>query len=144
MGGQNRLQLTLTIADREVRHSRIQYSEYGDIEIEHTRHIEDSRKMMEYAEQLYNEAKQETDPTLIMQKAGKIFWLICQAKPWLRGDPSIAEMLVKTLLAAKGIELSLWKIGIVPWEEVMKESDSDLFAAKFAALMSPMPASSHP
>ena len=65
---------------------------------------------------------------------GLVFWWICQAKPWERGDPSIAEILIKSYCMERGINLPPWKAGIVPWEEVMKTFNPLKFAERFHEL----------
>jgi len=70
-----------------------------------------------------------------MELLGEIFWWICRAKPFQRGDPSIAEMLVKAVaLACDKIELPPWKEGLIPWAEVMVEPDPHAFGKNFNTL----------
>jgi hypothetical protein len=60
--------------------------------------------------------------------------LICQAKPWRLGDPSIAEMLIRTILTLKEEESRPWKEELIPWIEVMCEPKMEKFAANFHLL----------
>jgi Avirulence protein len=83
---------------------------------------------------LYDAAMLESDETRICELMGEIFWWICQAKFWERGDPSIAELLVKTVFYQKGIPLLPWKPELVPWCAVMKELDVNEFGRKFHTL----------
>ncbi|CDR34777.1 hypothetical protein [Criblamydia sequanensis] len=89
-------------------------------------------KIMNFVEtKLYPEAMIETDKAILIKKLGRIFWWICQAKPWRLGDPSIAEMLIRTIWASKGFPPPAWKEGIVPWVEVSNEPDVEKFAENF-------------
>ncbi len=83
---------------------------------------------------LWKEALEEKDYDKLMQKLGEIFWWVCQAKPWSLGDPSIAEMLIKSVLASKGFSSLAWKEGITPWVEVMVEPGVNEFSKNFATL----------
>ncbi|WP_161780986.1 hypothetical protein [Criblamydia sequanensis] len=92
-------------------------------------------KIMNFVEtKLYPEASDENDKQELIKKLGRIFWWICQAKPWRLGDPSIAEMLIRTIWASKGFPPPAWKEGIVPWVEVTNESDVEKFAENFHTL----------
>jgi hypothetical protein len=80
--------------------------------------------VLDYIEQeLYPEILKEEDANRAIEKSGELFWWICQAKPWWFGDPSIAEMLCKSILSSKGIEVSNWNPDLIPWAVVM-ETDS--------------------
>jgi hypothetical protein len=72
-----------------------------------------------------------TDPKEKLKTLGLIFWWTCQAKPFLRGDPSIAEMLIKIL---SDETLPPWKQGVVPWVKVMDFTNPNEFADEFAKL----------
>ena len=76
----------------------------------------------------------ETDRGQLIKQAGEIFWWICQAKPWDLGDPSIAEVFVKSILLSKGIDLGMWKKGIMPWEEATLALDATSFGQLFPTL----------
>ncbi len=65
----------------------------------------------------YQLALQEDDIDKLMFQLGRLFWLICQAKLWIRGDPSIAEIIVRSVLLSKDWKAPSWKKGIIPWEE---------------------------
>lgn len=92
-------------------------------------------KIMNFVEtKLYPEASDEKDEQELIKKLGRIFWWICQAKPWRLGDPSIAEMLIRTIWASKGFPPPAWKEGIVPWVEVSNEPDVERFAENFHTL----------
>ncbi|CDR34781.1 hypothetical protein [Criblamydia sequanensis] len=102
--------------------------------IDHT-DPEVAAKIMEFVKSgLYPKALQETDREELKRILGKIFWWICQAKPWLAGDPSIAETLIRTIWQSKGFESLSWKEGIIPWAEVVKEADVEKFAENFHKL----------
>ena len=80
---------------------------------------------------LYPEACAINDQNKLNKKLGEIFWWICQAKPWNIGDPSIAELLIRSVWQEKGLESPAWKVGIIPWEEVSVEPDMEIFSQKF-------------
>lgn len=92
---------------------------------------------MEYVKStLYPHALEEKDPEKLMEDLGRIFWWICQAKPWEYGDPSIAESLVRTIWTMKfpDKENPPWNEGIIPWEQVIIETNVDEFAKNFHSL----------
>ncbi len=100
-----------------------------------------SHTQVKYVDVLYAEssktcaqALQEADLKSVLKHLGKLFWLICQAKLWHNGDPSIAEMIFRTVLLSKGWQLPPWKAGIIPWIEVSKCIDGNAFAENFATL----------
>ena len=82
----------------------------------------------------YQLALQEKDIDKLMFQLGRLFWLICQAKLWIRGDPSIAEIIVRSVLLSKDWKAPSWKKGIIPWEEVSIYIDGDDFGRDFASL----------
>lgn len=91
--------------------------------------------ILKEVERLYDQILVEDDPKVLMELLGKSFWLICQAKPYVAGDPSIAEIYIKSLYLHKtGNELPPWKEDLFPWESVMKEVDPDRYAKNFSSL----------
>ena len=80
---------------------------------------------------LFPQAMAEENPDTLLEYLGQIFWLICQAKPWHLGDPSIAESLIRTIWISKGFKNVSWQKNVIPWIEVMIEPDINKFAAKF-------------
>lgn len=92
-------------------------------------------KILGHVETLYDKVKKEKDPEKVMELSGRIFWWICQSKPWSLGDPSIAEMIVRTLWNTKGIEQHAWKLGVIPWVETMKTFNEEDFAKNFVNLL---------
>lgn len=98
------------------------------------------RKVLEYTSKIYEQCLEEDNNEVLLEKLGQIFWLICQAKPWFRGDPSIAEMLIKSVWLHKtGEMLPPWKKGLIPWESVMKSTNLEDFGAIFRTLFSKDP-----
>ena len=95
---------------------------------------DNAKLAMGYVEELYDAALKESDPDQIMEKLGEIFWWICQAKPWRFGDPSIAELLIRTVLDAKGLESPPWNVNLIPWVAVSLEPDVKKFAKNFKNL----------
>lgn len=91
-------------------------------------------EIMDYAEELYSLAIQENDPTKVHEIAGLFFWWVCQAKPWLRGDPSSAEIIIRAIFASKQIPNLPWKEKLVPWGEATKEFDPTAFSQNFHTL----------
>lgn len=63
-----------------------------------------------------------------------IFWWICAAKPWERGDPSIAEAMVRALYKSKGTDLPPWRPHVIPWVEATKCFSPEAFAEKWTSL----------
>ena len=96
----------------------------------HTHH-EKIPEIMLYVSRLYEEAMKENDSRKLTEKLGKIFWWICQAKPWDHGDPSIAEMLIRSILTVKGKPIRPWKEDLIPWMEVMAQPDVEIFSRGF-------------
>ncbi len=93
---------------------------------------ENIKKILSWIETtLYPQLMQETNPEKINKLLGEIFWLLCQAKPWELGDPSIAELFFRTILLFKDCESCPWKEDLVPWVEVTLESDPHQFAKNF-------------
>lgn len=97
------------------------------VTIIHTRDPAVRKRMLQKAKELFQ------NPDL--ESLGQVYWWICQAKPWNRGDPSIAEMLIKTKLYKQGSLIRPWKQGLIPWVEVMKEPDPVAFGRKFKELL---------
>jgi len=94
-----------------------------------------AEKVMEHVKaELYPQILAETDEKRVVERAGEIFWWICQAKPWTLGDPSIAEVFVKSILLSKGIDLGMWKKEIIPWEEASVARDAVSFGKLFSFL----------
>jgi hypothetical protein len=81
----------------------------------------------------------QMDEKVLMEDLGRIFWWTCRGKFWIRGDPSIAELCVRSLALDKGVEIGAWKVGIVPWEAVMKEPCPEHFAKSFSQLFENTP-----
>ncbi|MCB1111760.1 MAG: hypothetical protein H7A37_09350 [Chlamydiales bacterium] len=90
-------------------------------------------KIMRHCEKLHDSLT-VSDHERKIQILGEIFWWICRAKPWERGDPSIAETYFKTLGLFNGILFPAWKEGLIPWEEVIKEPSVDKFGKNFPNL----------
>ena len=92
---------------------------------------------LEYVSELYDHALALEDKDLLLQELGRIFWWICQAKPWEGGDPSIGEMLIKSIWLAKtGENLPPWEKDLIPWVSVMKQFNVEQFAQDFHSLFS--------
>jgi hypothetical protein len=83
---------------------------------------------------LYPKAMEESEPKKLTALLGEIFWWICQAKPWQVGDPSTAELYIRTLWTSKGLESPPWRKGVIPWEEVMVEPSLKAFSENFHTL----------
>lgn len=92
-------------------------------------------RILDHAATLFDEAIRPHTPVHDAEEnLIRAFWWICQAKPWERGDPSIAEMLMKTGFALKGIPLRPWKEATIPWVQVMLKGEED-FVASFDELL---------
>ncbi len=92
-------------------------------------------EILDYVDKLYHKAMRAQDQFSLDKKLGEIFWWICKAKPWVRGDPSIAEMFIKTIYRLKGFAPPAWKAGIIPWVEVESAFDVKAFAKNFSRLL---------
>ncbi len=121
------------IGKEEIELSNLAFYPGGSGSIAHTL-AENIPIIMNYAKDLYQQALAEEDPTKVYKLAGEMFWWICQAKPWERGDPSIAEILVRSIFASKQISNQPWREGIVPWAEAMKDFNPENFSDRFATL----------
>lgn len=94
-----------------------------------------AHQVMEYViHHLCPKALNETNLEALLEDLGRIFWWTCQAKPWMLGDPSIAETLVRSILSIKGLEAPPWQKDLIPWIEVMVEPDINEFAKNFHQL----------
>lgn len=101
--------------------------------IEHTDQIH-IPKILAHVDELYKKAMASHDEKEILEISGQIYWWICQAKPWSFGDPSIAEMLVRAIHEAKGMDSQPWKMEIVPWETTVLAFNPEEYGRKFADL----------
>lgn len=84
--------------------------------------------------ELYKQALHCNDEEEIMKISGRIFWLFCAAKPWLKGDPSGAELFIRSIWTSKCLKNPPWKENIIPWVEATKQIDMEKFAENFADL----------
>ncbi len=107
---------------------------YGPSVFSHTSN-KHSNLLYTKCSQLYEAAMQESDPELLLQKLGIFFWVNCQAKLWSKGEPAIGEMIIRAVLASKGLKFSGWKLGIIPWVEVFKYIDGNEFGKNFKNLL---------
>ncbi|CDR35217.1 hypothetical protein [Criblamydia sequanensis] len=122
------------IKGKPIRLSTLGKSLGGDkFEITHTP-PENISAIMDHISDLFNEALIETEEALIFKKLGAIFWWFCQAKPYYRGDPSIAEMLIRSCLVSKGLPNLPWKEGIIPWLEAQAELKVENYSENFINL----------
>lgn len=85
----------------------------------------------DHLSQLYDEALLISEEKMLIKKLGELFWWYCQIKPVFHGDPSIAEVMVKGALLAKGFQVPGWKQGLIPWVEVVLEPDPIKFGERF-------------
>lgn len=83
---------------------------------------------------IHTPVENETDKVRIIEIAGQLFWWFCESKPVNLGDPSIAEIIVRSIFNLKGIEDLPWKKDLIPWAEVVKEFDVEQFGKKFHTL----------
>lgn len=108
------------------------------IVIKHTEPTEIA-KALPYLEKLYHslysmQITTEEDKFNFIKISGEFFWWFCEVKPVNRGDPSIAEIMIRALWKMKGIESPAWKVGLIPWAEVVKELNPKKFALLFHTL----------
>lgn len=109
------------------------YPNNGRKQLIHTQ-VDNIPIIMEYTKELYEQALKVDNPTEVKEIAGKIFWWLCQAKPWLRGDPSIAEIIVRSICTVKGLSNHPWKNDTIPWAEAMKDFNPEDFSKRFYSL----------
>lgn len=76
----------------------------------------------------------EKDKARVIEISAEFFWWFCEAKPVLRGNPSIAEVMLQTIWRAKGLSNPAWHKGIIPWAEVVKALDVTEFGRNFYTL----------
>ncbi len=124
-------QLKAPLRGEMISHSLINIDNEGRVIIFHTKEKDVIQKILKGVAKLFDEARAERDDNKFIEKIALTYWWICQAKPWNLGDPSIAEMLIKTLCLERGQPLPAWKKGVVPWEKVMECFDPDDFVAQF-------------
>lgn len=91
-------------------------------------------KSLNHVDFLYKQIQSSNDKKEIISLSGKFFWWICQIKPWNLGDPSIAEMLFRSIWSEKGIPNDSWISSVIPWCETLKESDVEIFGENFDKL----------
>lgn len=97
--------------------------------------FKETPEILTHVSQLYDKALKEPDEKKLLENLGEMFWWICQAKPWIGGDPSIAEMLIKTVWKYNtGKDLPPWKIGLVPWETTVEQPDVKQYGQDFAKI----------
>lgn len=82
-------------------------------------------------EEIYTKAMKEDSLDKILPLLGQINWLMCQAKPWFRGDPSIVEMMIRSILLSKGWIAPPWREGLIPWEESSVYADGEEYGHVF-------------
>lgn len=122
------------IGEKEIELSELCfYPNNGRKVLVHTQ-VENIPIIMEYTKELYEQALKTDNPTEVKEIAGRIFWWICQAKPWVRGDPSIAEIIVRSIFTVKGIPNHPWKNDTIPWTEAMKDFNPEDFSKRFYSL----------
>lgn len=123
----------ITIKGLPIELTSLMPAYYGHDQIYHTPTKNIEAILGECAE-IYKTAIKEDNIKELVPLLGKLFWLICQAKPWRRGDPSIAEIIVRSILLSKDLKASPWKEGIAPWIEASKYIDGNAFGRDFASL----------
>lgn len=109
-----------------------------EVTIDHTRCIEID-KILKHSEDLYNtllrmEVKNEKDKEQILKVSGEFYWWFCEAKPFKRGDPSIAEIMLRAVWKIKGLNNLPWQEGIISWAETVKALDPIEFGENFHRL----------
>lgn len=110
---------------------------YRDGELIHTTPavLEATNHGFEHLQALFDNALKQDNELELIKKLGEFFWWYCQIKPVTFGDPSIAEIMIKGALKAKGFKVPAWKPGIFPWVEAMLEYDAKIFGDKFHELL---------
>lgn len=94
----------------------------------------DSELMYNECNILFNEAIKIDEEESLYRKLGELYWLTCQAKFWSRGDPAIAEIIIKSILMSKGFKIKSWDKNIIPWVEVSKKPSAYEFGKLFLKL----------
>lgn len=103
--------------------------------IEHTS-VGNSRHIMDHAESLFSRA---LDPSASKPEAlktlGELHWWLSHAMPDVRGSAAKAELCVRSLAQARGMDLPPFKPGVVPDLEAMTRSRAD-FVGTYAGSFS--------
>lgn len=100
---------------------------------------QDIPKVRVHVQNLYTTALQTHDKNEILRLCGEIFWWLTVSKLFHRGDPSIAEVLFKSILRYKNIPISAWKENLIPWCEAIKHFTPQDFAKYFPTLFEVLP-----
>lgn len=96
--------------------------------------------ILKHVSSIYEKCLQEEKANILLENLGRIFWWICKVKPWVSGDPSIAEMLIKVIWRyLTGKDLPPWIKGVAPWERVEEQPDVEKFAKDFYTLFETSP-----
>lgn len=67
----------------------------------------------------------------LMSRLGEFFWWFCIIKPVKRGDPSIAEIIVKAVMLSREVPIHPWQNGIIPWAETVLQPNPKKFGSTF-------------
>ncbi len=94
--------------------------------------VESIPVMLNIVESIYNRVIMERNKEEIVRLSGEIYWGICQASPWVYGEPSIAEMLFRSIWEMKEMKNPSWKNDVIPWVEVVTAHSISGFGEKFS------------
>lgn len=108
------------------------------IAIDHTQPHQ-IKNILPHLEHLYTslvqmEIKNEEDKVRALEISGEFFWWFCEAKPVNRGDPSIAEIMMRAVWKMKGMDNPRWQKELIPWAEVVLALDVNQFSKNFHTL----------
>jgi len=91
-------------------------------------------KLMCYARSAYDICIFVSKETVV-QQLGLFFYFFCLGKFEIKGEVSIAEMFMRTILKLKGCEdIGPWRSGVIPWVEVICAKEAEDFATIFPTL----------
>ena len=120
--------------DIEIPHDAIDLKGSDEAVVRHTRHHKWRQEIFRRVEAYFNATHNEHDPKTIVRRMGLVFYWFCRGKFVDRGDPSMAETIVRPYCKYRGITLGAWKEGLIPWEKVVLTLDPEEFADKFHTL----------
>lgn len=124
------------IDGKEIELSKFIFYKDGKITLNHS-HPSVFLQVSKYTGDLYSRAMKEESNVELYKITGEIFWWLCQAKPWMRGDPSIAELLIRSIYRSKELAIAdaPWKTGVIPWVEATKDFSAKAFSERFHTLL---------
>lgn len=91
--------------------------------------------LLPYIKRAYHNALNQTNPDELIMNLGELFWLFCFSKPFCKGEVTIVEMMMKSILLSKGYPAFSWAPGIIPWCEAVCQPEIGLFVLQFKNML---------